>query len=42
MNHSYKYAPETFLGILRDAGLVVRWQGASEDRRFLMALAGVT
>jgi uncharacterized SAM-dependent methyltransferase len=41
MNHSYKYAPETFLGILRDAGLAVRWQGTSEDGRFLMALAGV-
>jgi len=41
MNHSYKYAPDTFLGILRDAGLVVRWQGTSEDGRFLMALAGV-
>lgn len=41
MNHSYKYAPETFLGILRDAGLSVRWQGTSEDGRFLMALAGV-
>src|SRR5205823_3241736 len=26
MNHSYKYAPETFLGILSDAGLTVRWQ----------------
>jgi uncharacterized SAM-dependent methyltransferase len=41
MNHSYKYAPETFLGILRDAGFAVRWQGTSEDGRFLMALAGV-
>ena len=40
MNHSYKYAPETFLGILRDAGLAVRWQGTSEDGRFLMVLAG--
>ena len=41
MNHSYKYAPETFLTILRDAGLAVRWQGTSDDGRFLMALAGV-
>jgi uncharacterized SAM-dependent methyltransferase len=41
MNHSYKYAPETFLGILRDAGLAVRWQRTSDDGRFLMAVAGV-
>jgi hypothetical protein len=41
MNHSYKYAPETFLGILGDAGLAVRWQGRSDDGRFLMAVAGV-
>jgi uncharacterized SAM-dependent methyltransferase len=41
MNHSYKYAPETFLGILGNAGLAVRWKGTSEDGRFLMALAGV-
>jgi uncharacterized SAM-dependent methyltransferase len=40
MNHSYKYAPETLLRILADAGLAVRWQGTSDDRRFLMALAG--
>src|SRR5439155_469710 len=40
MNHSYKYAPETLLRILGDAGLAVRWQGTSDDRRFLMALAG--
>ena len=39
MNHSYKYAPETFLGILSDAGLTVRWQATSDDQRFLMALA---
>ena len=39
MNHSYKYAPETFLGILADAGLTVRWQATSDDQRFLMALA---
>jgi uncharacterized SAM-dependent methyltransferase len=38
MNHSYKYAPETFLRILSEAGLVVRWQGRSEDQQFLMAL----
>jgi uncharacterized SAM-dependent methyltransferase len=40
MNHSYKYAPETFLGILRHARFAVRWQGTSDDGRFLMALAG--
>ncbi len=39
MNRSYKYAPETFLGILSDAGLTVRWQATSDDQRFLMALA---
>jgi uncharacterized SAM-dependent methyltransferase len=39
MNHSYKYAPETFLGILSDAGLSVRWRATSDDQRFLMALA---
>ncbi len=38
MNHSYKYAPETFLRILSAAGLVVRWQGRSDDQQFLMAL----
>lgn len=42
MNHSYKYAPETFERIVAEAGLTVRWRGASEDRRFLMVLAGVT
>ena len=39
MNHSYKYAPETFLRILSNAGLTVRWQARSDDQRFLMALA---
>ena len=39
MNHSYKYAADTFLRILADAGLAVRWQAASDDQRFLMALA---
>ena len=39
MNHSYKCAPETFLGILSDAGLTVRWHATSDDQRFLMALA---
>lgn len=38
MNHSYKYAPETFLRILSEAGLGVRWQGRSDDQQFLMAL----
>ena len=41
MNHSYKYAASTFLRILADAGLGVRWQGASADGHFLMVLAGV-
>jgi len=40
MNHSYKYDVSTFLRILTDAGLTVRWQGTSEDGRFLMVLAG--
>jgi uncharacterized SAM-dependent methyltransferase len=39
MNHSYKYAADTFLGILSDAGLTVRWRATSDDQRFLMALA---
>jgi uncharacterized SAM-dependent methyltransferase len=38
MNHSYKYAADTFLRILRDAGLAARWQGRSDDERFLMVL----
>jgi uncharacterized SAM-dependent methyltransferase len=40
MNHSYKYAERSFLRILTDAGLAVRWQGKSDDERFLMVLAG--
>lgn len=39
MNHSYKYAADTFLRILADAGLAVAWQGRSDDSRFLMVLA---
>src|SRR5947208_3284554 len=39
MNHSYKYAAETFLRILSEAGLTARWQGRSDDQRFLMVLA---
>ena len=39
MSQSYKYAPDTFLQILSDAGLAARWQGRSEDGRFLMVLA---
>jgi uncharacterized SAM-dependent methyltransferase len=39
MNHSYKYAPDTFLRILSDAGLAATWQGRSTDNRFLMVLA---
>lgn len=41
MNHSYKYAADTFVRILSDAGLAVRWQGRSEDQRFLMVLAAL-
>jgi len=41
MNHSYKYAADTFLRILSDAGLGAQWQGRSDDGRFLMVLAGV-
>lgn len=40
MNHSYKYAADTFLRILAEAGFAVRWQGTSGDQRFLMVLAG--
>jgi uncharacterized SAM-dependent methyltransferase len=40
MNHSYKYAADTFLRILDQAGLDVRWRGTSEDGRFQMVLAG--
>jgi uncharacterized SAM-dependent methyltransferase len=39
MNHSYKYAADTFLRILSAAGLAARWQGRSDDERFLMVLA---
>ena len=38
MNHSYKYAADTLLRILSDAGLAARWQGRSDDQRFLMVL----
>src|SRR5467141_4101291 len=38
MNHSYKYAADTFLRILSEAGLAPRWQGRSDDQRFLMVL----
>ncbi len=41
MNHSYKYGAETFERILIEAGLSVRWRGASEDQRFVMVLAGL-
>ena len=40
MNHSCKYDRDTFLTLLADAGLAVRWQGTSDDQRFLMVLAG--
>jgi uncharacterized SAM-dependent methyltransferase len=40
MNHSYKYARKTLPRILADAGLAQRWQGTSDDDRFLMVLAG--
>lgn len=39
MSHSYKYAAETFLRILDDAGLDVKWRGLSDDGRFQMVLA---
>ena len=39
MSHSYKYAVDTFLRILSDAGLKARWQGQSDDQRLLMVLA---
>jgi uncharacterized SAM-dependent methyltransferase len=39
MSHSYKYAADTFLRILADAGLAPRWQARSDDERFLMVLA---
>jgi len=40
MNHSYKYAADTFVRILESAGLAVQWRGASDDERFLMVMAG--
>ncbi|HEX9823173.1 MAG TPA: L-histidine N(alpha)-methyltransferase [Actinomycetota bacterium] len=40
MSRSGKYERETFVGILEDAGLPVRWLGNSEDGNFVMALAG--
>lgn len=40
MNHSYKYGADTFLRILEDADLAVRWRGLSDDGRFQMVLAG--
>ena len=40
MNHSYKYAAETFLRVLDQAGLDVKWRGTSDDGRFQMVLAG--
>jgi uncharacterized SAM-dependent methyltransferase len=40
MNHSYKYARETFLRLLSEAGLASLRQDTSEDARFLMVLAG--
>jgi uncharacterized SAM-dependent methyltransferase len=38
MNWSYKYARETFLELLRAAGITPAAQYASDDERFLMAL----
>jgi len=40
MNHSFKYAADTFIRILESAGLDARWRGLSDDQRFLMVLAG--
>lgn len=39
MNHSYKYAADTFVRILETAGLTVQWRGSSDDDRFLMVMA---
>jgi uncharacterized SAM-dependent methyltransferase len=39
MNWSYKYARETFLELLREAGITPVEQYVSDDERFLMALA---
>lgn len=39
MNHSYKYSRDTFIALLRDAGLDLVWDGTSEDGRFLMTLS---
>ncbi len=41
MNHSYKYAADTFMRILAEAGLAARWRGMSDDGRFLMVLAEI-
>jgi uncharacterized SAM-dependent methyltransferase len=38
MNWSYKYASETFLALLREAGMALAAQYVSEDERFLMVL----
>ena len=40
LNHSYKYDADSFVRILADAGLALRWRGTSDDARFLMVLAG--
>jgi uncharacterized SAM-dependent methyltransferase len=40
MNHSYKYAADTFPWILSRAGLGVDWRGLSDDGHFQMVLAG--
>ncbi len=40
MNHSYKYAADTFVRILETAGLTVQWRGSSDDDRFLMVMVG--
>jgi uncharacterized SAM-dependent methyltransferase len=39
MSRSGKYAEETFVRILEDAGLSLRWFRRSDDGRFVMALA---
>src|SRR6266550_2685730 len=41
MNHSYKYAADSFERILIETGLTVQWRGTSDDGRFLMVLAGL-
>lgn len=38
MSHSYKYTRAALLGLLEKAGFQARWDGTSDDGRFLMVL----